>query len=240
VLRGRATLNEREACGLALFNDPAKGNCASCHLSERTPDGAFPLFTDFGLIALGVPRHPGLPANATPAFHDLGLCGPYRIDFLDTRHRSTDATRQAGSQPPWGGLAPAVRDRSDYCGLFRTPTLRNVAVRRSFFHNGVYHSLDEVMRFYARRDTHPGEFYPRDAAGVVRKFDDLPARCHANVNLDPPFDRRPGDAPALDDAEIADVIAFLHTLTDADLPNPAHTAGCATSSAASRAAPARR
>ena len=213
VLRGRATLNEREARGLALFNDPAKGNCASCHLSERTPDGAFPLFTDFGLIALGVPRHPGLPANADPAFHDLGLCGPYRTH---------------------------LHERSDYCGLFRTPTLRNVAVRRSFFHNGVLHSLDEVLRFYARRDTHPGEFYPRDAAGAVRKFDDLPARYHANVNLDPPFDRRPGDAPALDDGEIADVIAFLHTLTDADLPNPAHTAGGATSGAASRAAPGRR
>jgi len=203
VLRGRATLSPREARGLVLFNDPAKGNCASCHPSGRTPDGAFPLFTDFGFIALGVPRHSGLPANAEPAFHDLGLCGPYRTD---------------------------LRDRPDYCGLFRTPTLRNVALRRSFFHNGVYHSLAEVLRFYARRDTHPGEFYPRDAAGAVRKFDDLPERHHANVNLDPPFDRRPGDAPALDDDEIADLIAFLHTLTDADVRNAAQAQGAGASS----------
>jgi cytochrome c peroxidase len=198
VLRGRATLSGREARGLALFNDPAKGNCASCHLSERTPDGAFPLFTDFGFIALGVPRNRDLPANADPAFHDLGLCGPYRTDF-----------------------SLGTRQRDGYCGLFRTPTLRNVALRRSFFHNGVYHSLDEVLRFYVRRDTHPGEFYPRDAQARVRKFDDLPERYHANVNRDPPFDRGPGDALALDDAEIADVIAFLHTLTDADLADAA-------------------
>jgi cytochrome c peroxidase len=193
-LRGRAVLSERERRGLALFNDPAKGNCAACHLSEPMPDGAFPLFTDFGLIALGVPRHRGLAANADARFHDLGLCGPLRTD---------------------------LRDRAEYCGLFRTPTLRNIALRRSFFHNGVFHTLGEVLRFYARRDTHPQEFYPRDASGAAQKYDDLPAAYHANVNVEPPFDRQPGDAPALSDAEIDDVIAFLRTLTDADLETSA-------------------
>ena len=33
-----------------------------------------------------------------------------------------------------------------------------------------------------------------------------------NLNTDPPFDRKPGDKPALDDAEIKDVVAFLTTL----------------------------
>ena len=190
VLRGRATMSAAEARGLAMFNDPAKGNCAACHPSAPSADGALPLFTDFGLVALGVPRHRGLAANGDPAFFDLGLCGPLRTD---------------------------LRERADYCGRFRTPGLRNVALRRSFFHNGVLHSLEEVLRFYARRDTEPQAFYPRAADGSVRKFDDLPARYHGNVNTEPPFDRRPGDAPALDDAEIADVIAFLKTLTDADV-----------------------
>jgi cytochrome c peroxidase len=193
VLRGRTALTPPEARGLALFNDPAKGNCASCHLSAPTADGGFPLFTDFGLIAIGVPRHRGLPANADPAFFDLGLCGPLRTD---------------------------LRDRTEYCGRFRTPGLRNVALRGSFFHNGVLHSLQDVLRFYARRDTHPHEFYPRAADGRIDKFDDLPARYHGNVNGEAPFDRRPGDAPALDDGEIADVIAFLRALTDADLLPP--------------------
>ena len=80
VLRGRATLSLQEARGLALFTDPAKGNCASCHRSEVTADGAFPLFTDWGHIALGAPRHRTLAANADPQSFDLGLCGPLRTD----------------------------------------------------------------------------------------------------------------------------------------------------------------
>jgi cytochrome c peroxidase len=159
--------------------------CASCHPSAPTPDGAFPLFTDFGFVALGVPRHRALPANADPARHDLGLCGPLRTDFIG---------------------------RADYCGLFRTPSLRNVAVRHAFFHNGVFHTLEDVMRFYVQRDLDPARFY-----GPGGRFDDLPPRWRINVNTEPPFDRRPGDAPALSEAEIADVIAFLRTLTDADV-----------------------
>jgi len=183
VLRGQAVLSTQEARGLQVFNDPAKGNCAACHLSAATADGAFPLFTDFGLIALGVPRHPERPANA-----DLGLCGPLRTDFTG---------------------------RDDYCGRFRTPTLRNVAVRQSFFHNGVFHTLREAVAFYARRDTEPERFYARGT-----KFDDLPPRYHANVNTEPPFGGRPGGPPAFSDDDIDDLIAFLRTLTDADIAHP--------------------
>jgi cytochrome c peroxidase len=189
VLRGQAGLDAREARGLALFNDPAKGNCAACHLSERTPDGAFPLFSDFGHIAIGVPRNRALPANADPRFVDLGLCGPLRTDFVDH---------------------PA------YCGLFRTPSLRNVALRRRFFHNGAVASLEDAVRFYVQRDTAPARWYGRDATGRPRRFEDLPARFQANLNREPPFGGAPGGAPALDAGEIADVVAFLKTLTDAD------------------------
>jgi cytochrome c peroxidase len=31
--------------------------------------------------------------------------------------------------------------------MFLTPTLRNVALRRVFFHNGVFHSLTQVLDF---------------------------------------------------------------------------------------------
>ncbi|HWH83795.1 MAG TPA: cytochrome c peroxidase [Burkholderiaceae bacterium] len=189
VLREQAALSAQEARGLALFNDPAKGNCASCHLSEPRPDGAFPLFTDFGHIAIGVPRNRTLAANADPRLFDLGLCGPLR----------TDLAAQA-----------------DYCGRFRTPTLRNVALRRSFFHNGTLHTLTDAVRFYATRDIDPARWYGRDARGQPRRFDDLPARYHRNVNTEPPFGGEAGAAPALDEAEIAAIVAFLKTLTDAD------------------------
>ena len=48
----------------------------------------------------------------------------------------------------------------------------------------------------------------------MRKYDDLPPQYQANVNIEPPFDRRPGDRPRLSTEEIDDVIAFLQTLTD--------------------------
>jgi cytochrome c peroxidase len=187
-LRRQGTLSASEQHGLALFNDPKKGNCVSCHPSGIRHDG-FPNFTDFGYNAVAVPRNRTLPANADPAFHDLGLCGPLRTDL--TKH-------------------------PEYCGEFRVPTLRNVAVRRAFFHNGVFHSLDEVLAFYVSRDTTPGKWYGKSSSKVDR-FDDLPAAYHKNVNVDPPFGGKPGAAPALNKSEIADVIAFLKTLTDADL-----------------------
>lgn len=185
-LAGHAQLTQAELRGLQLFNDEKKGNCASCHISQRTKDGAPPQFSDFGLIAIGVPRNRALPVNRDAHFYDLGACGPERTD---------------------------LKGRAEFCGIFRTPTLRNVALKKSFFHNGIYHSLDQVVRFYAERDTNPGKFYPV-SKGKVQKFDDLPQQYWANLNTEAPFDRKPGDKPALDEAEIKDVVAFLNTLTD--------------------------
>lgn len=190
-LAGTAMLTPQEARGLALFNDPAKGNCAHCHQSARGNDGTPPQFTDYGFVALGVPRNDAIPANADPRFFDLGLCGPLRTD---------------------------LRGHPEYCGLFKTPSLRNVAARKSFFHNGVFHSLEKAVAFYAERDTDPGKWYPRAADGTVRKFDDLPPIYRANVNVEPPFGRRPGEKPALSQGEIADIVAFLKTLTDGYRP----------------------
>src|SRR5580698_821835 len=79
-LRRQATLSAAEQRGLALFNDPKKGNCTSCHPSGIRQDG-FPNFTDFGYNAIGVPRNRALPANDDAAFYDLGLCGPQRTDL---------------------------------------------------------------------------------------------------------------------------------------------------------------
>jgi cytochrome c peroxidase len=187
MLAGKAELTPEEARGLALFNAPDKGNCASCHISRRGNDGTPPQFTDFGLIALAVPRNRDIPANNDRAYFDLGLCGPLRTDFLK---------------------------RADYCGLFRTPTLRNVALRQTFFHNGAMHSLRDAVRFYVERETEPERWYPRKADGSIDKYDDLPDAAKANVSMDPPFDRKAGEAPALTAAEIDDVVAFLGTLTD--------------------------
>jgi len=185
-LRHQTALSAQELRGLAAFNDPAKGNCARCHPSAMR-EGAFPQFTDFGYAAIGVPRNRAIPANADPRYYDLGLCGPLRTDL-------------AG--------------KTEYCGLFRTPSLRNVATRRVFFHNGVMHRLEDVVRFYAERDTRPDKWYPRTADGRVRKFDDLPAVYQPNVDRASPFDRTAGGQSDLREGDISDILAFLQTLTD--------------------------
>jgi len=186
-LRRESALSAAERRGLELFNDPGRGNCAHCHPSTIGSSGAFPAFTDFGYVALGVPRNGRLAVNRDPAYHDLGLCGPLRTD---------------------------LRERTEYCGMFRTPSLRNVALRRTFFHNGVFHSLRQVLEFYAERDLNPGRWYARDATGTPRPYDDLPAAYRDNVTRETPFDRKPGDSPALSSGDIDDLIAFLATLTD--------------------------
>jgi len=185
-LRGEVDLDEREERGVALFKDPAKGNCASCH-DAVSRGGKPPLFTDFDFLNVGVPRNPRILANADPAYFDLGLCGPARKDL----------TANTG-----------------YCGFFRAPTLRNVALRDAFFHNGALGSLRDVLHFYVERDLDPEKFYSRNADGGVHKFDDLPPGAPDNVDRDPPLDRKPGSPPALSDGEIDDLIAFLNTLTD--------------------------
>jgi cytochrome c peroxidase len=185
-LRGQTTLSARERRGLEAFNDPGKGNCASCHPSQIRA-GSFPQFTDYGYVALGVPRNRAIAANRNPTYFDLGLCGPERTDL----HAHTE-----------------------YCGRFRAPTLRNVALRNSFFHNGVYHDLRAAIEFYATRDTQPAQVYGLDAQGAVQKFDDLPDAFKGNVNVEPPFGRHAGEAPALSRQDIGDLVAFLLTLTD--------------------------
>jgi cytochrome c peroxidase len=180
-LAGRASLSEPEGRGLAVFNDPQKGNCAQCHRSAVMADGSPPAFTDFGYVALGVPRNRAIPANNDPDYFDLGLCGPMRVDLLG---------------------------QGKYCGMFKAPTLRNVALKESFYHNGVFHSLRDAVAFYAERDTEPGKWYSG------RKFDDLPRAYVGNVNMEMPF----GEKRVLSDADVDDLVAFLRTLTDGYRP----------------------
>lgn len=203
-LRGQTRLNDQELRGLALFNAPSKGNCAACHPSGKAADGSFPLFTDFSYDSLGVPRNWTISENLSASYFDLGLC--------------------ESSNPTILALADA--SRQSLCGLFKVPSLRNVAQRGAFFHNGVFHDLTEVVTFYATRETDPARWY-RDANGAVdldgngdvNKYNDLPLAYRSGVNTsEAPYNRRLGDAPALTTAEIADLVAFLGTLTDGWTP----------------------
>ncbi len=187
-LQGHAKLTRAEMRGYVIFNDPAKGDCGACHLDQPAADGTPPIFTDHEFEALGLPRNDKLTINDNPAYYDLGLCGPYRTD---------------------------LSSQGQLCGMFLTPTLRNAAERRVFFHNGVYHNLQEVVDFYDFSVAQPQKVYPRGADGRVMLFNDLPKKYWGNIDrTDPPFDRQIGDKPVLNDGEEEDLIAFLKTLDD--------------------------
>ena len=77
------------------------------------------------------------------------------------------------------------------------------------------HSLEDAVRFYVERDLKPAKWYSRDARGKTVAYDDLPPALRGNIDdVDPPFNRRAGEKPALNDQEIRDVVAFLKTLND--------------------------
>jgi len=189
-LRRRTPLSPQEMRGLALFKNPDKGNCMSCHtLSDTASRPERSLFTDFGYDAIAVPRNRALPANRDPGHFDNGLC----------------ITARALRWP----------EPDQWCGYLRTPGLRNVAVRQRFMHNGVFTTLRDAVAFYNTRSTDPGKWY----AGA-KTFDDVPAAYRDNINVNsPPMNRRPGMPAALTEGEIDDIVAFLRTLTDAAYVN---------------------
>jgi cytochrome c peroxidase len=254
-LQGQAQLTAHEQLGLTLFNDPTKGNCTACHPSHVQGYSSHALFTDFTFDNIGVPRNWAIPANnpaavspvdgavlttvETPvdvpaggeyAYYDLGLCGPFAPAAFDVNAR------------------PVFSATTSLCGLFKVPTLRNVAVTAPYFHNGVFSTLQQVLEWYVTRDINNntannpnpvaagaggnpymavGSFYVgKGGTPDLYEYNDLPAVYDANVNIGevpytpPTFGG--GQAPTLTSDEIGDIVAFLCTLTDGfDPANPA-------------------
>ncbi len=208
---GQVQLSERELNGLALFNNPGKGNCTSCHPSVHQEFSSRALFTDFSYDNIGIPRNWAIPANApspvspvsglllsympapvnVPAdsqytYYDLGLCGP----FL--------------SSPQDSGARPDLAKVVNVCGAFKVPTLRNIALTAPYFHNGVFSDLHKVVEWYVTRDINNntannptpvpagpggnpyqavGTFYTApDGSPDLYQYNDLPAAFDGNVN----------------------------------------------------------
>jgi cytochrome c peroxidase len=253
-LQGQAQLTAQEQNGLDLFNNPVKGNCTACHPSQPQSYDSHALFTDFTYDNIGIPRNWNIPANTprsvspidgaplvtvmTPVdvpddaeypYYDMGLCGPFKSAANDPDAR-VDLSATTGM-----------------CGLFKVPTLRNVAITAPYFHNGNFQNLHQVLEWYVTRDINNdtannpnpvaagpggnqymavGTFY-LTATGTpdLYEYNDLPADYDANVNVGevpytpPTFGG--GQAPTLTAQDIDDIVAFLCTLTDGfDPSNP--------------------
>jgi cytochrome c peroxidase len=84
----------------------------------------------------------------------------------------------------------AVTNNANDMGKLKTPTLRNVALRKLFMHNGQFKKLEEVVQHYNK--------------GVKN-----------SPTLDPIMTKDGKEfGLGLTDSEVDDIVAFLHTLTD--------------------------
>ena len=126
VLRGAATLTDREKRGLDLFN--GKARCSQCHRSAADPVSGKVLFTDFGYDNAGVPKNPQNKFYTLSAKYN-----PAGKDFVDL------------------GLGGQLKKQSEN-GKFKVPSLRNVALTAPYMHNGCFSTVKDVVRFYNTRD----------------------------------------------------------------------------------------
>ncbi len=112
-----------------------------------------------------------------------------------------------------GRAAISGKDEDKYC--FRTPSLRNVALTGPYGHSGAYATLEEIVRHH---------FSPRDS---LMSYDPQKAPVPALAGYGAVTPQMPDqaeleriasaitlDLPPVSDAEIAEIIAFLHALTD--------------------------
>jgi len=210
-LAGQAQLSAAEERGLALFNNPGKGNCTACHPSQRQGYSEHALFTDFTYDNIGVPRNWNIPANLPAArspvsgvaldylpaplnvpadaeygYYDLGLCGPFAPPGNDPNPREVFTQKTA------------------LCGLFKVPSLRNAAITAPYFHNGAFTTLHQVVAWYVTRDINNNTgnnptpvpagaggnpYFPAgspylaaDGAPDLYQYNDLPVAFDGNVN----------------------------------------------------------
>jgi cytochrome c peroxidase len=145
-------------------------------------NGQEPLFTDFTYDNLGVPANPENPALLAEGFVDYGLGG-----FLD-------------DEEEWGKV--------------KVPTLRNVDKRvdsgtKSYMHNGVFRSLEEVVHFYNTRDD-----LDECAPGVSRDDAAWGVTCWPPPEVEENVNESELGSLHLTAKDEAALVAFLKTLSD--------------------------
>jgi cytochrome c peroxidase len=117
------------ARGQELFNNPnppSNRRCGACHSSANNGTNAGNLLFDIGTASAAV-RTPDLPL--------------YTI-----RNRMTGQERQLTDTGRGN-----VTGLWDDLGRFKTPTLRALAARAPYFHNGIAATLEDVVRHYEQQ-----------------------------------------------------------------------------------------
>jgi len=119
----RAALSAQAVRGLDLFKGRAR--CILCHNG--------PAFTNNSFHNLGVPEADFLK--------DPKALASLRFD---AKRMGVPEYRSLTADP---GRYLVTKQERDF-GAFKTPTLRNVATRSPYMHNGIFNTLPEVITFY--------------------------------------------------------------------------------------------
>ncbi|WP_455279088.1 cytochrome-c peroxidase [Cupriavidus necator] len=177
---GQQSLSTQEVNGLRLFI--GKAQCATCHNG--------PLLTDHAFHNTGIPpREPARPDRGrAPATAKV------LADEFNCLSRYSDAPAQACQE-----LSFMATDEPGMEGAFKTPSLRNVALRAPYMHAGQLATLDEVVSHYVRS----------------------PAAAVGHSELAKGGSGEAGRKPIrLTEEEMRDVVAFLGTLSGPIMERP--------------------
>ncbi len=129
-------LTNEEVRGLRLFI--GKAGCTNCHIG--------PLFTNGEFHNIGVPQ----PSSLPPDNGRSDAIAMVLADEFNCMSVYSDAERADCAELRFIDTATYK-----YIGAFKTPTLRNVAVRPPYMHAGQIPTLRKVLEFY--RDLKPGQ-----------------------------------------------------------------------------------
>jgi cytochrome c peroxidase len=194
-------LSDAELQGLAVFNDPNRADCASCHTLEPGPDG-YPLFTDFGYDNIGIPKNPDNPFYSMPA-----AWNPDGANWVDYG---------LGGYLKSAGYGAEMYEPE--LGKFKVPTLRNVDRRpsadfvKAYGHNGYFKSLEDIVFFYHWRAMMDNGCMGGGMGGGVG--------CEGMADMFPPpeVDQNRTPLGMFPRPQVDNIVAFLETLSDGYIP----------------------
>jgi len=128
---GQRVMSSQEVNGLRLFI--GKGQCATCHNG--------PLLTDQHFHNTGVPSRDA----AQPDRGRAAATAKVQRDEFNCLGKYSDAAPDACQE-----LRFMVADDPTLVGAFKTPSLRNVALRAPYMHAGQFTSLEGVVAHYVK------------------------------------------------------------------------------------------
>ncbi|MBU2982465.1 cytochrome-c peroxidase [Lentibacter algarum] len=117
-----------------------------------------------------------------------------------------------------GRAAITGKPEDKYC--FRTPSLRNVALTGPYGHSGAYATLEEVLGHHLDPHASLIGFDPAKAPlPALGGYGQVTPQLPEHAEIERIFAAITLDLPPLTEGEQADIIAFLHSLTDSSSVN---------------------